>query len=156
MIEPSLSEAMHPQKVTVEIKRENCVVSNFPPSIWVSAWRKRSIKLLLFRLPEELPLCNSADYPLRSFTPDPEKLNEGLTAAVSLSFKKIFGWANSDLRIRARGLEVVLAAEVLAHYAQHAECQDNLGPIQAWVKKLTKMALDTYQDYGVQVSLSTH
>jgi hypothetical protein len=49
------------------------------------------LKLLLLRLPEELPLCNSADYPLRPFTPDPEKLNEGLMAVVSLSFKKIFG-----------------------------------------------------------------
>jgi hypothetical protein len=55
----------------------------------------------------------------------------------------------ADLRIRVHGLEVVLAAEVLAHYAQHAERQDPLGPIQAWVEKLTKMALETYQDYGV-------
>ena len=54
------------------------------------------LKLLLLRLPEALPPCNSSDCPLRDFAPDYDMIEEGLPAAVSLSFKKIFGWERSD------------------------------------------------------------
>ena len=43
-----------------------------------------------------------------------------------------------------RGLHIEAAADVLATYLIHKECQNNLAPITAWVEKLTRMASLAY------------
>jgi hypothetical protein len=69
------------------------------------------LKLLLSSLPASLPCGSSTEYPFQNFQPDPELLEEeGLSAAVSKVFKRIFGWQtendlkkNGPLVLKARG-----------------------------------------------------
>lgn len=116
------------------------------------------LKLLLSELPPELPLGSAGEYPFANFSPDPERLDEGLSPAVSAVFKTVFGWAtqseinaNGPLQIKCRGFHVEAAADVLSLYLKHKDCAANLGPILAWVEKLTKMSLETYKAHKISV-----
>lgn len=117
------------------------------------------LKLLLASFPLHLPIGSEDDYPFKNFTPDSDHLEEGLPAAVSAVFKRVFGWAsnneinaNGELHVKCRGPNVIAAADVLSLYLGHKDCSSNLGPISAWVKKLTKMSLETYKIHRASVS----
>ena len=106
-----------------------------------------------------LPIGSENDYPFKNFTPNSDLLEEGLPAAVLAVFKGVFGWAsrneidaNGELHVKCRGPNVTTAADVLSLYLGHEDCSSNLGPISAWVEKLTKMSLKTYKIHGVSVS----
>lgn len=109
------------------------------------------LKLLLICLPEVLPEGDSAAYPFKSFAPNPDLLDEGLPAAVSSSFKKVFGWGAEQPVILHRGQNIVAAADVLARYSKDAACRENAGLIRGWTEKLTKMAVSTFQAHGEAV-----
>jgi hypothetical protein len=111
------------------------------------------LKLLLTHLPKALPEGDSAAYPFNSFAPNPDLLDEGLPAAISSSFKKIFGWGAEQPVLRHRGQNVTAAAEVLGQYSKNPACQEDIGLIQAWTEKLTKMAIATFEVHGESVCL---
>ena|ERR1700733_3673835 len=107
------------------------------------------LKLLLHELPRKLPEASSADYPFVSFQPNPDKLEDSLSGAVSDVFKNAFGWGDAA-PLRARGQHIEAAADVLFHYREHQECKNNLAPITVWIEKLTEMAQLTYKEHRVQ------
>jgi hypothetical protein len=112
------------------------------------------LKLLLHELPSELPEASLADYPFISFQPNPNKMEDSLSGAVSNVFKNAFGWGDA-LPLKARGQHIEAAADVLFHYREHEECRNNLAPITVWIEKLTEMAQLTYKEHRVQLVRTT-
>lgn len=102
------------------------------------------LKILLAKLPSDLPIGSEKDFPFKQFQPNPDKSDDSLSGAVSDVFKRVFGWGEAS-KIKARGPHVEAAAEVLAKYLVHKDCQSNLAPISAWVEKLSTMATLTYE-----------
>ena len=101
------------------------------------------LKVLLAKLPLSLAIGSSEDFPFKNFQPNPNKIEDSLSGAVSDVFKNTFGWGECT-PIKARGLHIEAAADVLVTYLIHKECQNNLAPITAWVEKLTRMASLAY------------
>lgn len=84
------------------------------------------LKLLLTTLPPALPIGSENDYPFKNFVPDLDRLEEGLPAAVSAVFKRVFGWnsanevaANGQPYLKHRGPNVIAAADVLQQSWTH-------------------------------------
>lgn len=102
------------------------------------------LKVLLAKLPSDLPIGSEEAFPFKEFQPNPDKLEDSLSGAVSDVFKHAFGWGEASA-IKARGPNVEPAADVLAKYLIHKDCQGNLAPISAWVEKLTTMATLAYE-----------
>ena len=102
------------------------------------------LKLLLTELPSELPIGSEEAFPFKDFQPNPDKLEDSLPGTISDVFKHTFGWGEASA-IKARGPHVEAAADVLAQYLIHKDCQDNLAPISAWAEKLTTMATLAYE-----------
>ncbi|KAF9515764.1 hypothetical protein BS47DRAFT_1360840 [Hydnum rufescens UP504] len=111
-----------------------------------------SLQHLLDHLPSQLPIGSSNDYPFINFTLLDE-CEEGVPGAVAAIFKKSFGWECEDVKltIKARGRHVAAAALVLAECMGHLDCATNLALIEQWIKKLTKMATATYEEYGTKI-----
>ena len=102
------------------------------------------LKILLDKLPAGLPMGSQEDFPFKGFQPNPDKVEDSLSGAVSDVFKNVFGWGEATA-IKARGPNVAAAADVLATYLIHKDCQGNLAPITTWVDKLTMMATLAYE-----------
>lgn len=93
-----------------------------------------------------------------SFQPDLEWLEEtgDLTAAVMRIFKKVFGWnADRDRAVvfTAHGKDVEAMVDVLEKYTTDTECLKNIGPLDAWLEQMIKMAEATHSQVVIDVSL---
>lgn len=110
------------------------------------------LKLLLDRLPSILPIGSPNEFPFKDFHPDMDTFakTESFPSAVTSVFKMAFGWGTGSEPIAARGPDVTAAADVLAHYLTDKQCLDNLGPITAWVEKLTAMATLAYDKHQIK------
>ena len=83
------------------------------------------IMLPSLNCPTGLPIGTSEDFPFKNFQPNAEKIEDSLhvPGAVSNVFKNTFDWGEGT-SIKARGPNVEAAAEVIATYLLHKDCQD--------------------------------